>query len=253
MKGSCENLRRPLDLSRAYCGDARCGHRRLLLPERLLSEPCGARDQAGLGAVGDLELREDGRDVVAGVAGSESAVKPLRITGRVLRAGELPGFVPKERPAAVTSVAAWNKVAPSGGIDVEARLRRAGFVAAVREDLEWTKGSDRAALSAVVRLGSAGAARAEIAQQVRDFAAAPNRGRVKTYTPFAVPGIPGAHGLTLTDDRGGEGHNIIFADGPFTYLIGVGWGAQAKDPPTRAQLISTATTLYKRVHARPAP
>lgn len=252
MKGSCENLRRPLDLSRAYCGDARCGHRRLLLPERLLSEPCGARDQAGLGAVGDLELREDGRDVVAGVAGSESAVKPLTLTQRVLRAGELPGFVPKERPAAVTSVAAWNKVAPSDGIDVEARLRRARFVAAVREDLEWTKGSDRAALSAVVRLGSARAARAEITQQVRDFADEPNRGRVKTYMPFAVPGIPGAHGFTLTTTDTAD-HNIIFADGAFTYHIGVGWGAQAKDPPTRAQLISAATTLYKRVHARPAP
>jgi hypothetical protein len=48
-------------------------------------------------------------------------LKPLHIAGKVLRAGELPGFVPKQCPATVTSVAAWNKVAPSGGIDVEAR------------------------------------------------------------------------------------------------------------------------------------
>ena len=182
-----------------------------------------------------------------------STLKPLHIAGRVLRAGDLPGFVPKERPTTVTSVVAWSKVAPSGGIDVEARLRGAGFVAAVREDLEWTKGSDHGALSAVVRLGSARAARAEIAQQVRDFADEPHRGVVKKYQPFAVPGIPGSSGWTATGNDGTSGHNIIFTDGPFTYHVGVGWGTQVTNPPTRAQLIAAATTLYKRVHGRPAP
>jgi hypothetical protein len=181
-----------------------------------------------------------------------STLKPLHITGRVLRAGDLPGFVPKQRPTTVISVAAWNKVAPSGGIDVEARLRRAGFVAAVTEDLEWTGGNDRGALSAVVRLGSAKAARTEIAQQIRDFADQPHRGGVKNNTPFAVPGIPGASGWTSTGNDGFTGHNIIFADGPFTYLVGVGWGVRVTDTPTRV-LIAAATTLYKRVHGRPAP
>jgi hypothetical protein len=189
---------------------------------------------------------------VAAAARSEATGKPLYITGRVLRANELLGFVPKERPATVASVAAWNKVAPTGGIDVEARLHRAGFVAAVREDLDWTSGSNRGALSAVVRLRSAKAARAEIAQQVRDFADGPGHGGILTYTPFAVPGIPGAHGFTKTATDG-AGHNIIFADGPFTYHLGVGWGTQVKNPPTRAQLIAAAATLYRRVHARPAP
>jgi len=190
---------------------------------------------------------------VFGVARSEATVEPLPITGRVLRAGELPGFVPKERPATVASVAAWNKVAPSGGIDVEARLRRAGFVAAVREDLNGTSGSYEAALAVVVRLGSPEAARAEIAQQVRDFADQPNRGGVKMQTPFPVPGIPGASGWTSTGNDGFSGHNIIFADGPFTYLLGMGWGSQAKSPPTPAQLIAATRALFKRVHGRPAP
>lgn len=182
-----------------------------------------------------------------------STLKPLYITGRVLHAGDLPGFVPKQCPATVTDVAAWNKVAPSGGIDIEARLHRAGFVAAAREDLVWTKGSDRGALSAVVQLGSAKAARAEIARQVRDFADQVGRGEVKKYAAFAVPGIPGSGGWTATGNDGTTGHNIIFADGPFTYHVGVGWGAQVKDPPTRAQLIAAATTLYTRVHGRPTP
>ena len=182
-----------------------------------------------------------------------TTLNPLHITGRVLRAGDLPGFVPKERPTTVTSAVAWSKVAPSGGVDVGARLRQARFVAAVREDLKWTKGSDRGALSAVVRLGSARAARAEIAQQVRDFAGQLKRGVVKTSTPFAVPGIPGSSGWTATGNDGTSGHNIIFTDGPFTYHVGVGWGTQVTNPPTRAQLIAAATTLYKRVHGRPAP
>ncbi len=183
-----------------------------------------------------------------------STLKPLQITGRVLRSGDLPGFAPRERPTTVTSVAAWNKVAPSGGIDVEDRLRRAGFVAAVREDLDWTRSNDRrGALSAVVRLGSAKAARAEIARQIHDFADQPRRGEVKNNTPFTVPAIPGSSGWTSTGNDGFTGHNIIFADGPFTYLVGVGWGPQVHDAPTRAQLTVAATTLYKRVHGRPAP
>ena len=59
--------------------------------------------------------------------------KPLFIGDRVLHAGELPGFAPNDTPKVVASVAAWNKVAPSGGIDLEARLRASGFVSAVRE------------------------------------------------------------------------------------------------------------------------
>jgi hypothetical protein len=67
-----------------------------------------------------------------------------------------------------------------------------------------------------------------------------------------VPGIPGAHGFSNTT-TGGSGHNIIFADGSFTYHIGVGWFPQAKKPPTRAQLITATARLYKRVRALPAP
>ena len=37
----------------------------LLFASLTLSESCGSRDEAGFCAIGDLELREDGRDVVA--------------------------------------------------------------------------------------------------------------------------------------------------------------------------------------------
>jgi hypothetical protein len=171
--------------------------------------------------------------------------KPLSLAGRVMLAGEFPGFVPKQQPSALADVAAWNKVAPSGGVDVRARLAGEGFVAGVRAH-------DRGALSAAVRLGSPKAARAEIAQQLRDFAAEPGHRGVLTYTRFAVPGIPGAFGFTKTA-KDGAGHNIIWADGPFTYHVGVGWGGQVTDKPTQSQLISAARTLYSRVHGRAAP
>ncbi len=178
--------------------------------------------------------------------------KPLFIGDRVLRAGELPGFAPSGTPKVVASVAAWNKVAPSGGIDLEPRLRASGFVSAVREDLKWKGGDDRGALSAVVRLGSAKSALAEIGRELRDAADEPNRGKATAYKTFAVPAIPGAHGFSLpASDHAGI--NIIFADGPFIYWIGAGWGNQAKDPPTQAELIGAAKTLYKRVQGRPAP
>jgi hypothetical protein len=189
---------------------------------------------------------------LAAVAGAAPRAQPLGVQGRVLKNGELAGFTAKTPPVSVLVLADWAKAAPSGDIDVTARLRRAGFVAGVREDLVWTKGTDRGGLSAVVRLRSAGAARAEIAQQLRDFAGEPHGGRAKSYATFAVPGIPGAHGFTLTASDS-SGHNIIFADGPFTYHLGVGWGNQASSPPTRAQLIAAAKAFYARVHARPAP
>jgi hypothetical protein len=188
----------------------------------------------------------------ATVASGAARATPLGISGRVFKNGELAGFAAKAPAVTVLALGDWAKVAPSGGIDVTARLRRAGFVAGVREDLIWSKGTDRGGLAAVLRLRSATAARAEIAQQLRDFAGEPHRGRAKSYATFSVPGIPGAHGFTLTTDET-SGYNIIFADGPFTYHLGVGWGNQASAPPTRAQLIAAARALYERVHSRPAP
>ena len=94
--------------------------------------------------------------------------------------------------------------------------------------------------------------RAEITRELRDAADEPNRGIAKSHRPFAVPGVLGAHGFTHVGTDS-SGHNIIFADGAFVYWVGVVWSNQVKDPPTRAQLIAAATTLYKRTQGRPAP
>ena len=53
------------NLPRAPYRDRAAGTPSLLLRELSLSEPCGSRYEACLGAVGDVELGEDCRDVVA--------------------------------------------------------------------------------------------------------------------------------------------------------------------------------------------
>jgi len=42
---------------------------------------------------------------------------------------------------------------------------------------------------------------------------------------------------------------VFFTDGPYLYLVGVGWAVGESHAPTRAGLIAAATKLYTRVHA----
>ena len=178
-------------------------------------------------------------------AGAFAAVE-VQLTDRVLRVNELAGF----RPAHVEradDIEAWRKIAPEALVNLEDRLRREGFIAAVREDLDG-QSNDRGALSIVVRLGNRRAATNELARQLHDYATEGSRLSGHTYTAFQVKSIPGAHGFSSTDPSGGAGLNVIFADGTFTYHVGAGWGHGAKDPPTRAAVIRAATRLYARVH-----
>ena len=172
----------------------------------------------------------------------------VRLTDRVLRANELAGFQPA-RVDNVKDIEAWRKIAPEALVGLEERLRREGFVAAVREDLDG-RPADRGALSIVVQLGSRKAALSELAHQLRDYATEASRLAGHTYTPFRVPSIPGARGFSSTDPSGGNGINVIFADGPFTYHVGAGWAHGASDPPTKSAVIRAAGRLYARVHGR---
>jgi hypothetical protein len=53
----------------------------------------------------------------------------------------------------------------------------------------------------------------------------------------------------LAGDSGGE--HIVFADGPFLYLVGNAWTGSTRNP-RHAALIEAATKLYQRVHGHPA-
>jgi hypothetical protein len=189
-----------------------------------------------------------GAAVAVVVLATGFTVAGIRLQDRVLRADELSGFTPA-RSQSKDDPGEWAKIAPGALVNVEQRLRRAGFVGAVREDLAAAS-DDRGALSIVIRLGSAAAARAELARQRHDYATESTRLAGHTYAPFAVTGIPWAQGFVSRDPDGGTGINVIFADGAFVYHVGAGWGRGASNPPTQRALIQAATHLYERIHGR---
>jgi hypothetical protein len=69
-----------------------------------------------------------------------------------------------------------------------------------------------------------------------------------SFTAFAVAGIPAAQGFALSG-RGTAGYNVVFSDGPYVYLVGIGYRADTAKHPSNAQAIASATALYRRVHA----
>jgi len=182
----------------------------------------------------------------AGTAQAQPAKEPS-LSQRVLDSNELAGFEQTDVHT-VKDVKAWAKITPGALVNVAARLRFEGFVAAVREDL-GAQTKDRGALSIVVQVRSSAAATRELGLQPRDYATESRRLQGHTTRAFRVSGIPGAYGFTATDPSGGFGVNVIFADGPFVYHVGAGWAAGATSPPTKRQVVTAAHHLYKRVHA----
>ena len=182
--------------------------------------------------------------LIAGTTACGGGETSSSLADRVLRADELPGFRPSSTRLA-DDAGSWAKIAPSALVDVAARLRREGFVAAEREDLE-TASRNGGALSIVVQVRSAQAAQAELARQLADYASEAQRLPGHTYTAFAATGIPGAHGFSSTDPSGRTGLNVIFSDGAFVYHVGAGGGS----PPSRTAVVAASRKLYTRVHER---
>jgi hypothetical protein len=162
---------------------------------------------------------------------------------RVLAADELPGFAPQTF-SPTTSAADWAavEVRPPQVAKETARLKRQGFIAGLSEQLSATNGDEaQTGLSLVERFPSARAAAIEVAAQLRRSKAS------GTFKAFSLTGIPGARGFDLSG-RNGAGHNVAFADGPYYYLVGTGWSTQTPAPPARADVITAAQRLYRRVH-----
>ena len=187
---------------------------------------------------------------VAVVLAQVAAATPLPLPARLLQASELSGFRADQGIARYGTAALWVQadptLTPAQRTAEVARLRREGFKGLVQRF--YARGTTQEAVSWVMQLGSAAAARAELATtldkyKVRDVAMG------ATFTPYTVAAIPGARGFGL---RGGgqAGENLFFADGPFLYLVGVGWPTSAAKPPTRASLIAAVTKLHARVRGR---
>jgi hypothetical protein len=161
---------------------------------------------------------------------------------RVLRKGEFPGFEPQGGAPVVTDPRVWASQSDTEPTKETARLRRLGFAGAVSEHLARSDPSPAGGLSLVVQLSSPGAARTELAVQYRRPPPAGER-----LKPFSASGIPGVRGFDLVGG-GNVGHNVVFTDGPYYYLVGAGYPTGASKPPTQAQVVAAAQTLYRRVH-----
>lgn len=169
--------------------------------------------------------------------------KPLQLSARLLKRGEFPGFT-LEAPKSFKTAKAWiagnTSLTPAQARAQVGRLTREGFKEVLAEFLDDAQGP-HTGLSSVMQLGSAASARAELAAEVRYETTyhAPLKFRVST--------IPGAVGF-----GGGGGENIVFADGPFLYLVGNAVLGSTAHNPRHAALIEAATKLYQRVRGHPA-
>src|SRR5204863_7885616 len=158
-----------------------------------------------------------------------------------LRANELKDFKPTGRPAVTKSAV---QCAPSRYVSVIG-LRTRGFKACAKELLQ-SKSLASTGLSTVTQFRTAAGARGELAAQIAVF-----RRRGSRYVALRVRGIPNARGYRLASP-GSKGYNVMFADGPFLYLLGGGFHPAAKQQLTRFDVIDAAKSLYRRVHGHPA-
>lgn len=192
-----------------------------------------------------------GCTVVAVVVAAWSGValassKPLPLRARLLQRGDFPGFMP-ERSKSYTAkgwIASDQGLSPAQVKAQVARLKREGFKGLLSEYLDDAQGPQNG-LSWVMWLGSAASARAELAANLSFEKTSGNA--PATFHIKAIPGAVGFGGMST----GGGGENVIFADGPFLYLIGNGWSGSTHNPK-HAALIAAATRLYERVHGHPA-
>jgi hypothetical protein len=163
--------------------------------------------------------------------------------GSLLRAGDLPGFVPHPQVTLSTSAQSWVAEAPPAQRASEAAsLKALGFVAGLNEQLAPSKSgvANAGGVSLVEQFRSAHGANDEIAAQLKQ---ALGRGE----SAFTVAGIPGARGFGFSGST--TDANVEFAVGPYYYLVGFGFGSGGAGPLTRAQLLQAAQSLYSRVRA----
>jgi hypothetical protein len=190
--------------------------------------------------------------IVAGLATrSGGAATPLPLSARLVQAADFAGYVPEPSPKDYRSARSWVSLdtglaASQVSADV-ARLHREGFKDVLVEYLDRALAKQNG-VSWVMQLGSPAAARAELAASLAEDKAQ-NPG---TFSGYSVPGIAAAGGYRVSGN-GFIGENVLFADGPFLYLVGEGWTVGQKHAPTRADLVAAVTKLYERVHSHPAP
>ena len=213
-----------------------------VIPPCLLA--CTALMAGGCGGSSSSSTRSHAQASTRRSATVESAPPALAgVRGRVLTAGEMPGYSPQGQRLLGIDAQSWTIVdltPPAQRATEGAFLTRIGFVAAVRENLVAAAGQE-SGLSTVERFRSAAGARTELANVVKQFLASPPGAKT-----FAVPGIPRGRGFGRSG-AGMAGVNVAFVSGRYCYLVGAGGPTGVPGAPTRAVVIAAAQRLYHRV------
>jgi hypothetical protein len=165
------------------------------------------------------------------------------MTAGLLKEGDLRGFVPEANPTLGTNARSWVEaegLPPSERSRAVARLERLGFITGVRTRLLSTAGRGAEGISVVERFKSASGATEEVASEASTAGA-----HGAAVLPLAT--IPGAKGF---GNASGEsiGINVAFPNGPYYYLVGVGYPKGTPNAPSIVALTAAAKRLYARVH-----
>jgi hypothetical protein len=185
--------------------------------------------------------------LVSGAAASSATVAPPELRKRILKAGELAGFVPESPQQALvgTSAAGWARIA-GGDVAAETkRLRGLGLVAAAIQRLYSPGLADRGAISVVLRFRTAAGARADVAHMIETY----GKGSGIPIAKAAVAGIPGAR-LFVAKRPDGVTYDVFFSNGAYSYEVGA-FTPDRNGRPTRAEVVAAARRLHQRVQRLP--
>jgi prepilin-type processing-associated H-X9-DG protein len=178
---------------------------------------------------------------------SAAAAPTLPLSQRILMNGEMPGFNRHLTAKPVSDEVRFMKALGERGSMATrdaASLRADGFIAGIVQPMLPTSRKRQVqGVSYVFQLGSPGLAKARV---IREF----NTGRTfakqnKINFRQFTTGIPGARGFAQQSPDFGSGVNILFADGPYVYLVGQ--GAVTRKAIDGNAVITAAKRLFRRV------
>lgn len=170
--------------------------------------------------------------VIAAVCAVTSVALAAIPLGRWLaRPGDEPGFVAHGRPEVFSNAAKWTDVeAPSAARRDTARLRREGFVVGVFE--ATTAPGKLHGGSAVLELGSAADARAEMRAELREAISVQGHASIHRFT---IAGVAGTRSFTAALGSDQADANSFFTEGRCMMVISdQGTAADVAQPVTHA-------------------
>jgi len=141
------------------------------------------------------------------------------------------------------TVTDWMKSSHSTPADAR-RVSQEGFRDALQQETATATGGT--GLNFVLELGSAAAATAEQAVELREDIAEQGRVRVSRFT---VTGVPGSEGISASAGTKGSAANVLFTVGRCLLLVGSG----GVDPRYRTDVIAGTRALYRRTATAPGP